>query len=62
MIRRENFTIDDKIADVKSKIRLCKYDLEGIFKGNPVIERKMQLLGERLAELEAQKAAGNSKE
>jgi hypothetical protein len=52
MIGTKELTEEEKIREIKSKIKSCKADLNGIFKGNSAIEQKKQILEEKLKELE----------
>jgi len=43
---------EEKIREIKSKIKSCEADLRGLFKGNSAIEQKKQILMDKLKELE----------
>jgi len=44
---------EEKIREIKSKLKSCEADLRGIFKGNAAIEQKKQILEEKLKKIEA---------
>jgi len=52
MIGMKEFSKEEKIREIKSKIKSCQADLNGIFRGNAAIEQKKQILEEKLKELE----------
>ena len=43
---------EEKIREIKSKIKSCQADLNGIFRGNSAIEQKKQILEEKLKKIE----------
>ena len=44
---------EEKIREIKSKIKSCQSDLNGIFRGNSAIEQKKQILEEKLKKIES---------
>jgi hypothetical protein len=50
----KELTKEEKIREIKSKLKSCEADLNGIFRGNAAIEQKKQILEEKLKELEKQ--------
>lgn len=52
MIGKKELTKEEKIREIKSKIKSCQADLNGIFKGNAAIEQKKQILEDKLKALE----------
>ena len=44
---------EEKIREIKSKIKSCQADLNGIFRGNSAIEQKKQILEEKLKKIES---------
>jgi len=52
MIGKKELTKEEKIREIKSKLKSCEADLRGIFRGNVAIEQKKQILEEKLRELE----------
>jgi hypothetical protein len=52
MIGKKELSKEEKIREIKSKLRSCEADLRGMFRGNAAIEHKKQILEEKLKELE----------
>jgi len=52
MIGIKELSKEEKVREIKSKLKSCQADLNGIFKGNAAIEQKKQILEEKLKELE----------